>query len=258
MRLGFFRYLLQHFSPVDAIRLLREARRPLQHDGSILRVIYRGEGRQATLELRRGTTDLNVFFEVFYQRVYEMNNAAEPAVVVDLGANIGMASLWFAGRYPGVKIFAFEPVPSNAAAARRHLHGNGLSQVSLFEEAAGDFSGTGRISQPVEGRFGDCTIQTVGANDTVEVTFLDASDLLEKLDLERIDLLKIDVEGAEHVIFPRLKRDLPRIASIVGEMHGQEQQRHTTLTLLEETHVVRTWPVSPDGCLHFHAQRREG
>ena len=81
------------------------------------------------VHIEHGTTDAGTLDQAFIQCVYEPSPAAaaaidalgRPPVVLDLGANIGLFSLWVARRWPGARVIAVEPLERNVAALRRNL-----------------------------------------------------------------------------------------------------------------------------------------
>jgi hypothetical protein len=63
--------------------------------------------------VRLKTSDVKAFEQVIYEKEYEMALSRPPSVILDAGANIGLASIYFANRYPNAKIIAVEPEKSN-------------------------------------------------------------------------------------------------------------------------------------------------
>lgn len=94
------------------------------HHFRLTRVHARVPGHDYDVELRLFTSDIPIFHQVFAARDYD--SPALPATagtIVDLGANIGLASVFFALRYPSARIFALEPDPKNFAALVRNTTG---------------------------------------------------------------------------------------------------------------------------------------
>lgn len=114
-------------------------------------------------------------------------------VAFDVGANVGFFTL-LASRLVGSSgsVVAFEPMPSNVAALRRHMELNQVRNVTIFEAAVSDHHGTARFSpswNPSMGRLSE------GGELEVEIVSLD--DLVGGGTVPAPDLLKVDVEGAE-------------------------------------------------------------
>ncbi|HEY0638323.1 MAG TPA: FkbM family methyltransferase [Pseudonocardiaceae bacterium] len=75
--------------------------------------------------------------EIFTEGCYDDIVLPEHPFVVDVGANIGMFLLWVARRHPGAEVLAFEPMPDSVALARRNLELHGVTGVTLHEVALG-------------------------------------------------------------------------------------------------------------------------
>ena len=63
--------------------------------------------------LRAGTSDVNVFEQIFVNREYDFKLHNYPGLIIDGGANIGLASIRFANKFPRAEIIAVEPDNSN-------------------------------------------------------------------------------------------------------------------------------------------------
>ena len=74
------------------------------------------------LRLRMKTSDELAFVEVVLEHAYRFQLPFTPRVIIDAGANIGVASIYFANRYPEAKIFAIEPEPANYALLVKNTH----------------------------------------------------------------------------------------------------------------------------------------
>src|SRR5918993_1491117 len=73
-------------------------------------------GIKQTTFLRTYTGDIQMFYELFWQEVYLLEpQQTEPSIIVDAGANIGMATLYFLAKNPKATIYAIEPDPSNVS-----------------------------------------------------------------------------------------------------------------------------------------------
>ena len=74
---------------------------------------YKLKGIKSKLFLRTGSSDYEVFKQIFLENQYDVKYKAPPGVIVDCGANIGLASIYFANKYPSAKIIAIEPEKDN-------------------------------------------------------------------------------------------------------------------------------------------------
>lgn len=140
-----------------------------------------------------------LFTEVFLQREYAFDSPRPDPVIIDCGANIGMATLFFKRQHPAAVIHAFEANPHAVALLRENVARNRLSDVALYAEALSDQDGflTFYISDD-RGTLLGSTSATRGGNVPLEVPARRLSTLLQTLD--RVDVVKMDVEGSEWAI----------------------------------------------------------
>jgi FkbM family methyltransferase len=185
--------------------------------GCPFRVNVRVGRRVVPVRLRAGAGDLFVFFEVLKDECYFVPEALCPAegvrTVVDCGANVGLASLYFAGRYPEARVFAIEPHPDNFDLLRRNV----ASQPRIVpvracvcaEEGRSVFIGTDRPAWGNRINYDGSGARTRG---------LSLNSLCREHGLTTIDLLKIDIEGAERELFSS-PGFLDRTRFVIIELH---------------------------------------
>jgi FkbM family methyltransferase len=178
------------------------------------RTIRLGEGVKLTYRLNRG--DIQAIREVWVEECYRPPVEIPIDTVVDLGANIGLTSVWYAAHYGASRLLCVEPVPQNAALARRNLAQNGI-EADFVEAAVGPVDGTARFTE-------DPNYSTRGhlsPSGTTSVPMVSVPTLLGRLEGQSVDLLKMDIEGAED---PVLRRDpgwLERVNALFIEFdHG--------------------------------------
>ena len=71
------------------------------------------DGFAAPVHVRVPSTDLRVYDQVVLRQEYDLPARREPSFIVDAGANIGLASVFFANRYPNARILSLEPEKGN-------------------------------------------------------------------------------------------------------------------------------------------------
>jgi FkbM family methyltransferase len=156
--------------------------------------------------------DLHVTREVFGDQVYDVA-IESPRVILDLGANIGASVLWFHRRWPRAEIHAVEPDRRSLDKLRRNA--GHIEQVTVHELAVADRDGSAEFWEAERG-WSSSLYGDGGTRTEVEVVTLPT--LLGRIGVDQVDVLKLDVEGAEWWIFARLR--LADLASVVtGEMH---------------------------------------
>jgi FkbM family methyltransferase len=170
------------------------------------------------LYLRPGTVDDVVLEKVFLNHEYELPFALAPRRIVDAGAHIGLASRFFAHRHPQARIIAIEPAEANLAILRRNAEVCPQIEVragALWSRAAA-LVGSGEASWSHTMR------EAPDSRDTIRGITI--PEILEHTGWDRIDLLKLDIEGAEREIFcDQAAAWLPRVRLIVIELHDRFQ-----------------------------------
>ena len=117
---------------------------------------------------------------------------------VDIGANVGAYALFVGAHAPGARILAFEPHPRTGAKLRFNLKANGL-EAEVIEAAVGP-AGTMDLWSDGGGNVGGTSLlpaATSNAKHKVSVPVRPLLDVLQERGVERVDALKIDVEGFE-------------------------------------------------------------
>jgi FkbM family methyltransferase len=167
---------------------------------------------QLTYRLNRG--DICSLREVWIDEEYAAPLRSAPRTVVDLGANIGLASLWFAQRYGCRAFVAVEPAADNVRLIRRNMADNGI-EAQVVEGAVGAVDGTAQFASSGRSHSG-----RLKAEDGVPVRVQSPATILELVDADaRVDVLKVDIEGAEDQIFTGSATWLERVDAVLIEIH---------------------------------------
>ena len=179
------------------------------------------------LFVRIPTTDLGVYKKVFIKKEYLFSTKGNPETIVDAGANIGLAALYFANRYPAARIIAIEPEESNfdLLVENTSLYPNIIPlKAALWHENA-------RISltDPGMGKWGFRTEavnidKSTSLNFRESVTAITVDQLMKDYGLSKIDILKIDIEGAEKEVFSNTSKWITQVNSIIIELHDWMKQ----------------------------------
>jgi FkbM family methyltransferase len=166
------------------------------------------------LHLRAGTSDLWMFEEVFIDGEYALPNELHPRLILDVGANAGFASVYFANRYPQARILAVEPDPSNVELLRRNVAA--YPQVEVVHGAVWFESTTLGLDDR-----GDKSGIQVRAEAGGDVRALTIDELLALANSSRVDILKLDVEGAEKELFEHNPAWLANVGVLMIELHDR-------------------------------------
>ena len=141
--------------------------------------------------------------------------------IVDVGANVGFATLYFASKAPTARIVAIEPALDSLSRMERNLRDNGVSErVSVIHAAVGAHAGLAYTEAGDNSRLTKVNAQpTEGAEQTDVINFSSVVDLANG----SIDLLKLDCEGGEYALVDgATDEDLASVNAIVGEYHPTE------------------------------------
>jgi FkbM family methyltransferase len=166
--------------------------------------------------IRPGTKDVSVALNNFVREEYgAIAPAPDPRVLLDGGAYVGDTSAYFLSRYPGLRCVALEPMADSFDIARRNLAPYG-DRVELHRAALTADGSPVRMS-------GVQTGARIGNTGEIEVPSMTIPAILDTLPEGRIDILKLDIEGAEGPIFAAAPETwLDRIGLIVVETHGPD------------------------------------
>lgn len=197
------------------------------------------EGRRICLDVPDDLSFCHAFYEIFIGQDYRVELAGRPKVILDIGAQFGLASVYYACVYPDARIVALEPSTPNYRILGRNTRA--LTTVEIHQLAL--FSGRGKQRLHLAERGGDNSLMiTGGAFEEVETTTLD--EFAREQGIDHVDILKIDVEGAEAEIL-RVCRLAEHVDHIVGELHFDRVDRVEMMGILERNFVVKLFYADP-------------
>jgi FkbM family methyltransferase len=178
-------------------------------------------GQSCTLHMRMspGVGDWIVLRGVWLQQEYFHPVISQCQTILDVGANIGMAAVWFKGLNPKVILACVEPDPRNLPLLRLNLIENGIDP-RIFDCAVAPRTGYARFGTGVN--HGWSSLENAGLHNHdrfVQVKMRRIPDILDDLGWSRVDLLKLDVEGLERDLFTDADDWLSRIRLILFELH---------------------------------------
>ena len=167
--------------------------------------------------LRPNTTDYYTFDQVFLRDQYNISLPFVPSTIIDAGANIGLASVYFAHRFPKANIVAIEPSKSNFLVVQKNIIN--YSQIKA-------------LCMGLWNKDTHLEIIDTDLNENafmVKETFADNKNAIEAISINTIlklnnwhtiDILKIDIEGSEKEVFEQgYELWLPKTKAIIVEIH---------------------------------------
>jgi len=175
--------------------------------------------------LRSSTSDALNFEQIFICRQYEppFHWHKKVNLVIDAGAYIGLASVYFANRYPEAGILAIEPEPSNFNMLK--LNTSLYPKVSLIQGAVWNNSSVLTIANPSAKKWAFQVREASNSASTgPKISGIKISDALKLSGSTHIDILKLDVEGAEVEIFSSNYEDwLAKVDLLIVELHDRRR-----------------------------------
>lgn len=158
------------------------------------------------------------YAEIFGRHAYDFDCARPDPVILDCGANVGLSVIAFKHRYPTAHITAFEADPQIAEVLTANLTAAGLADVTVVQAAAWTQAGSVRFT-----RDGADAGRVDSASGRDEVRAIRLADFVPG----RVDLLKLDIEGAEYAVLEDLCQTgrIKQIDRVVCEVHGRMPDR---------------------------------
>ena len=175
--------------------------------------------------IRNNTSDVYVYKSVINYKEYNFISSQEPKVIIDAGANIGLTAIYFAEKYPNAKIISIEPEESNFNLLRQNTQNypniitlqaalwDKVGEIELLETGLdnwGFMTGDGS-------NYNNITTPKIQKKHTVKTVTIES--LLNEYNLGLIDILKIDIEGAEKEVFQNHFLWIKNVRSIIVELH---------------------------------------
>jgi FkbM family methyltransferase len=160
----------------------------------IVDVDLRSLGR--SVRLRSHTTDISVLGELLVGGSYAgvAGRAARVATILDLGANTGLAARWLHHQFPNSEIICVEPEPENFSVLKYNLQQ--VPNAQAFQVCIAGHARKVSLATTT-GEHGYAMVD----DDSAEIDAITMDELLSRASVERVDLLKCDIEGAEQEVF---------------------------------------------------------
>ena len=187
------------------------------------------DGLRCILRPKKG--ELSILNEVLYHKIYTEQFPIN-GVIVDIGAHVGLFTIYAASR--SEKVLCYEPDPCNSEVLKRNVELNSLKNVKIFQQAVGDHKGTRKLSVCATKSYGH-TLYKSDASDlagTIDVESTTLRDILASNGLKRIDFLKVHCEGAEREIFSHAPKEvLEKVNSVVIKYSGSNSEELVEILL---------------------------
>ena len=180
------------------------------------------------LKMRVNTYDKQATYEVWRLKEYENERFTIGAgdIVIDIGAHIGAFSVWAAKQAISGQVYAFEPNLENYGLLEENKQLNALTNLQTFELAVSDKVGEAVLFNSEHMSLSHSFFEASSQNKTV-VRTTSLAEILQTNKIDRVNYLKIDVEGAEYLILLNTpSKVLSRVDKIFIEYHDYLDHGH--------------------------------
>lgn len=171
------------------------------------------------MKIRVNSTDVQAFTNVWIFEEYkpQISVVTEYSVVIDIGAHIGLFSLYVSQLCENGSIFCFEPIKENYDLLSFNINLNKIKNIKSFQKAVTDKPGVVRIFLSSDAAAHSIFLKGSSYQES-ESTSL--KEILDSNKIENCDLLKMDCEGSEYMILNSLPDEyFDRIQNIAMEYH---------------------------------------
>jgi FkbM family methyltransferase len=170
----------------------------------------------------RTPPDVSIFEQIFCRQEYQFDVKRTPGIIVDAGANIGLASIYFSNKFPDARIIAIEPEESNLEILGKNIapyaniisHRGALwhenTKLDIVDPGVGKCGLMTQAQDGMEKRYGKFVQEVQGV--TVDT-------IMKEYGIDRIDILKIDIEGAEREVFRDSSSWIGKVDALIIELH---------------------------------------
>jgi len=192
--------------------------------------------------LRADTSDIATFYQCIYHKEYDIDFNGEPKVIVDLGANIGLTSVFFKSKYKDAKIIAVEPESSNFMMLQKNL--KNYTDTNTYKAGVWNKNANLVIEDKGLGHYGFVVRETESKTEN-SFEAISLQQIIEENEIDTIDILKIDIEGSEKKLMDESAHLwLPKVNVLIIELHdrmesGCSQQLFKTLQKYNFTMLIK-------------------
>jgi FkbM family methyltransferase len=223
------------------------------------RVVVRGYPHP--FHFRHATTDKYIIAEVLLSDQYDcLRGLPNVRTIIDVGANIGTTAVFLLNAYPEATLVALEPDPGNFAVLERNLRYYGRRAIALrtalWYRPEGLVIDRGHFRDGGEWSF---QVKSRDSSADAEVQGLTVPEILKAYEIESLDILKVDIEGAERFVFENADctwiHNVKRIAIELHDVSSRDAfiraisrfpgdlSRHGEVTFWQKTAASRTGDV---------------
>jgi FkbM family methyltransferase len=163
---------------------------------------------------------LFIYDEIFNKQIYNFKTEIKSPLIIDAGANIGLSVIYFKMKYPDAKIIAFEPDEEVFNVLKNNVASFGFNDVNLIKK--GLWKEETVLTFHSEGADGGRIAENENKGKLIKIETAKLSSYLKN---NQIELLKIDIEGAEFEVLKECKEFLGNVDKLFVEYHSFIDQK---------------------------------
>jgi len=177
-------------------------------------------GFREPIRLRGKTSDRHTFQKIFLDHEFEIDFGFTPRVIVDGGANVGYASVYFAQRFPDALVIAVEPEATNFRLLK--LNTAAYRNIRSINKGLWPRHGNLVIENPSDQPYA-FRVREVDRATADSIAGITIQELLRLVGADSVDLLKLDIEGAEKELFEDSGSEswLAQVQALIVEPHDR-------------------------------------
>jgi len=191
--------------------------------------------KDLTIRINNGPNAYVGLKDIFVRRIYHFDSPRPDPLIVDCGSNIGLSILYFASTYPSSRVIGFEPDPTIFPYLQENMARNNVHNLELIHAAVSARPGPTTLHS--DGTCGShlargASSDAPGAATRYQVPCVRLRDYLT----ERVDFLKMNIEGAEWEVLEDCEDRLSQVREMIIEYHHLPElprTLHRILTLLD-------------------------
>jgi len=173
----------------------------------------------------------------FIQHMSKYINFDDVKIILDIGSRDACQSLELNRWFPNAKIFAFEPVPSSILWCENAT--KDIDNITIVHKAINSYNGKTKFFEVTNGNVGASSLLTVSSHPRsrvwqqreIEVDCVNLEDWLKENLIDKVDLLWVDVQGAEEIVYKSMGEYLKNVDGIATEVALQALYNNSTLKI---------------------------
>ena len=172
----------------------------------------------SNLTIRPNTSDFKVFEQIFLFKEYDVEVPFLPKLIIDAGANVGYGSIYFSEKFPSSMIIALEPEESNYNVLISNI--KNYSKIIPLQKGLWH-ENTKLFIDNIDDNKWSFELTTVKKENDTTITTCTVDELIKKYG--QIDMLKMDIEGAEKEVFSNSTDWLSSVKMLIVETHDSKK-----------------------------------